>query len=98
MQVKIRTQKLETDIHETQQTIRMDYENAVAQLTVSRQSVKAQEENLQLAGTVYTKQPCSMPKNWQTSHLICWKQNRHSVKHKSCILPKLFGTEKPKST
>ena len=53
MQTKMRMQKLKTDIDEAEQTIRMNYENATAQLTVSRQSVKAQEENLQLAEKVY---------------------------------------------
>jgi outer membrane protein TolC len=55
MQAKMRIQKLETDIHETLQTVRMDCENAVAQLAVTSQSVKAQEENLQLAEKVYTQ-------------------------------------------
>jgi outer membrane protein TolC len=53
MQTKMRMQKLKTDIDEAEQTIRMNYENATAQLAVSRQSVKAQEENLQLAEKVY---------------------------------------------
>ena len=55
MQTKMRIQKLGTDIRETQQTIRMNYKNAAAQLAVSRQSVKAQEENKQLAEKVYTQ-------------------------------------------
>jgi outer membrane protein TolC len=55
MQAKMRIQKLETDILETRQTIRMNCENAVAQLAVTGQSVKAQEENLQLAEKVYAQ-------------------------------------------
>jgi outer membrane protein TolC len=53
MQTKMRLQKLETDILETRQTVRMSCENAAAQLAVTFQSVKAQEENLQLAEKVY---------------------------------------------
>jgi outer membrane protein TolC len=52
-QKQIQRQRLNADFQEAEQTIAMNYQNAVAQLDVTRQSLQAQNENLQLAGKVY---------------------------------------------
>lgn len=52
-QHKIRIQKLDEDINQTKQTIRMNCENAKQDLAVSYQSVRMQEDNLHLAEKVY---------------------------------------------
>jgi outer membrane protein TolC len=48
-------QRLDTDIQEAGQNLNMNYRNAQQQLSVSRKSVSAQSENLQLAEKVYSQ-------------------------------------------
>ena len=48
-QIKLRDMKLDNDIRHTEQSVRMERENALAELMVSYKSTKSQEENLQLA-------------------------------------------------
>lgn len=48
-QIRLRAMKLDNDMYDTEQSLRMERRNALAELTVSYKSVKAQEENLQLA-------------------------------------------------
>jgi outer membrane protein TolC len=52
-QKQARLQRLYTDIQETSQNIDMNYRNARQQVEVSRESVSARNENLQLAEKVY---------------------------------------------
>jgi outer membrane protein TolC len=52
-QKQVQLQRLNTDILETNQTISMNYQNAIAQLRTTYESVQAQNENLQLAEKVY---------------------------------------------
>jgi outer membrane protein TolC len=54
-QKQAQLQRLYTDIQETSQNIDMNYRNAQQQLSVSRKSVSAQNENLQLAEKVYNQ-------------------------------------------
>jgi outer membrane protein TolC len=52
-QKRMQLQRLDTNIQEASQNIDMNYRNAQQQLGVSRKSVSAQSENLQLAEKVY---------------------------------------------
>jgi outer membrane protein TolC len=52
-QKQVQLQRLNTDILETNQTISVNYQNAIAQLKTTYESVQAQNENLQLAEKVY---------------------------------------------
>ncbi|MDR1022427.1 MAG: TolC family protein [Prevotellaceae bacterium] len=54
-QKRMQLQRLDTDIQEASQNIDMSYRNAQQQLGVSRKSVSAQNENLQLAEKVYSQ-------------------------------------------
>jgi outer membrane protein TolC len=54
-QKRMQLQRLDTDIREASQNIDMNYRNAQQQLGVSRKSVSAQSENLQLAEKVYSQ-------------------------------------------
>jgi outer membrane protein TolC len=54
-QKQMQLQRLHTDMQEASQNIDMNYRNAQQQLTVSRKSVSAQSENLQLAEKVYSQ-------------------------------------------
>ena len=48
-QIKLREMKLDNDIYHTEQALRMERENALAELIVSYKSTQLQEENLRLA-------------------------------------------------
>jgi outer membrane protein TolC len=50
---QMQQQRLNTDIQETNQNIEANYQNALSQLKVTYVSVRAQQENLQLAEKVY---------------------------------------------
>jgi outer membrane protein TolC len=52
-QKQVQLQRLNTDIEETGQTIGMNYHNAISNLKTTGESLKAQNENLQLAEKVY---------------------------------------------
>jgi outer membrane protein TolC len=54
-QKRMQLQRLDTDIREVSQNLDMNYWNAQQQLGVSRKSVSAQSENLQLAEKVYSQ-------------------------------------------
>lgn len=54
-QKRMQLQRLDTDIQEANQNLDMNYRNAQQQLGVSRKSVSAQSENLQLAEKVYSQ-------------------------------------------
>jgi outer membrane protein TolC len=51
-QIRLRAMKLDNDLYDAEQSLRMERRNALAELTVSYKSVKSQEENLRLAEKV----------------------------------------------
>ncbi|MDR1342383.1 MAG: TolC family protein, partial [Prevotellaceae bacterium] len=54
-QKRMQLQRLHTDIQEASQNLDMNYRNAQQQLGISRESVSAQNENLQLAEKIYSQ-------------------------------------------
>lgn len=53
MQSKVRIEKMEKDIQQATQSVNMEYENAKELLAISLNSIKAQDDNVQLAEEVY---------------------------------------------